>query len=41
MNMPKEKFTFKYDNLVESSLTTKSAVAPSSFDFLQVKINFK
>lgn len=41
MNMPKEKFTFKYDNLVESSLTTKSAVAPSSFDFSTSKNQFQ
>ena len=39
--MPKEKFTFKYDNLVESSLTTKSAVAPSSFDFSTSKNQFQ
>lgn len=41
MNMPKEKFTFKYDDLIESSLTTKSAVAPSSFDFSTSKNQFQ
>ena len=41
MNMPNEKFTFKYDDLVESSLTTKSAVAPSSFDFSTSKNQFQ
>lgn len=30
---PEEKFTFLYDKLVGSSLTTKSFVAPASFDF--------
>lgn len=30
---PSDKFTFDYDYLVESSLTTKDYVAPDSFDF--------
>lgn len=30
---PEERFTFEYDYLVESSLTTKSFIAPTSFDF--------
>ena len=30
---PEERFTFAYDQLLESSLTTKSFVAPDSFDF--------
>lgn len=30
---PNERFTFAYDQLLESSLTTKSFVAPDSFDF--------
>lgn len=30
---PDERFTFAYDQLLESSLTTKSFVAPDSFDF--------
>jgi hypothetical protein len=30
---PGEKFTFTYDSLVESSLTTKSLITPDSFDF--------
>jgi type IV secretory pathway VirB4 component len=30
---PEEKFTFTYDSLLTSSLTTKSALAPDSFDF--------
>lgn len=30
---PRQPFTFKYDYLVESSLTTKDFIAPDSFDF--------
>ena len=41
MNNSKDKFNFEYDNLVESSLTTKSAVAPSSFDFSTSKNQFQ
>ncbi len=32
---PEEKFTFAYDQLLESSLTTKSCIAPTSFDFTE------
>ena len=31
--LPKEQFTFKYDDLVGSSLTTKDIIAPASFTF--------
>lgn len=34
---PEEKFTFQYNYLLESSLTTKSFVAPLSFDFTDKK----
>ena len=34
---PEEKFTFQYNYLLESSLTTKSFVAPVSFDFSDKK----
>lgn len=30
---PGERFTFAYDQLLESSLTTKACIAPDSFDF--------
>ncbi|HBR30873.1 MAG TPA: conjugal transfer protein, partial [Clostridiales bacterium] len=30
---PNERYTFDYDQLLESSLTTKACVAPNSFDF--------
>ncbi|WP_244861470.1 VirB4-like conjugal transfer ATPase, CD1110 family [Paenibacillus vini] len=30
---PDERFSFTYDHLVESSLTTKDAIAPDSFNF--------
>jgi len=30
---PEESFTFEYDQLLESSLTTKALIAPTSFDF--------
>jgi hypothetical protein len=32
---PDEKFTFAYDQLSESSLTTKALIAPSNFDFTE------
>lgn len=37
---PNEKFTFQYDQLIESSLTTKSFIAPTSFDFTQKDMYF-
>ncbi|OPX92485.1 MAG: AAA-like domain protein [Pelotomaculum sp. PtaB.Bin104] len=30
---PNERYTFDYDQLLESSLTTKACIAPNSFDF--------
>lgn len=41
INMPNESFVFQYDDLVESSLTTKSAITPSSFDFSTSKNQFQ
>lgn len=32
---PEERFSFNYDYLVDSSLTTKSFIAPNSFDFTE------
>lgn len=41
MNCPDSRFDWVYDNLVESNLTTKSAIAPSSFNFRDSHTQFE
>lgn len=41
MTRPDERFTFSYDDLLESSLTTKDFVSPSSFNFKDSKTQFE